>query len=51
MLGVVEDLVDRSLLDDPPGVHDDDAVGDVGDHPEVVGHDDHRGVGGVAQLP
>ena len=46
MYGVVrsrEDLVDRSLLRDSAGVHDDDVVGDLGDDAEVVGdHDDRR---------
>ena len=42
VLGVVEDLVERALLDDLPGVHDEDAVGDLGDHAEVVGDQDHR---------
>ena len=50
MLGVVEDLVERPLLDDPPGVHDRDPVGDVGDHAEVVGHEDHGRAGLVAQV-
>ena len=41
--GAVEDLVDRARLDDPPGVHDRDPVGEAGDHAEVVGdHDDRR---------
>ena len=40
VLRVVEDLVDRALLDDPPGVHDGDPVGDVGDDAEVVRHED-----------
>ena len=45
VLGVVEDLVERPLLDDPPGVHHRDPVGDVGHHAEVVGHEDHGGLG------
>ena len=40
VLRVVEELVERALLDDPAGVHDDDAVGDVGDDAEVVGDED-----------
>ena len=42
MLGRAEDRVGRSPLDDPPGVHDRDLVGDLGDHAEVVGDDDDR---------
>ena len=41
VLGVVEDLVERALLDDPAGVHDGDPVGDVGHDAEVVGDQDH----------
>ena len=41
VLRVVEDLVDRALLDDPPRVHHGDAVGDVGHDAEVVRHE-HR---------
>ena len=37
-----EQVVDRRLLDDLPGVHHDDAVAEVGDHAEVVGDEDHR---------
>ena len=50
MLRVVEDLVERPLLHDPPGVHDRDPVRDVGHHAEVVRHEDDRGAGLVAQL-
>ncbi len=45
MLRVVEELVERSLLDDAAGVHDDHAVGDVGDDAEVVGDEDDPGAG------
>ena len=51
MLRVVEDLVERPLLDDAAGVHDDDAVGDVRDHAEVVGDQDDPGPGLGAELP
>ena len=50
MLGVVEDLVERPLLDDPARVHDGDAVGDVRHHAQVVGHEDYRRTRLVAQL-
>ena len=43
VLRVVEELVERALLDDAAGVHDDDAVGDVGDDAEVVGDEDDPG--------
>ncbi len=42
VLGVVEDLVERSLLDDPPRVHHQHPVGDLGDDAEVVGDEDRR---------
>ena len=45
MQRVLEELVDRSLLGHPRGIHDDDLVGDLGDDAEVVGdHDDRRAV-------
>ena len=37
-----DDLVDRPVLDDPAGVHDDDAVGHPGHDGEVVRDVDHR---------
>ena len=41
--GLVEDVVDRAVLDGLPAVHHEDVVGDLGDHAEVVGdHDDRR---------
>ena len=42
VLGVVEEVVLRSALDDPARVHHHDAVGDVGDDPQVVGDEDDR---------
>ena len=50
VLGVVEDLLDRPLLDDLPGVHDQHAVGDLGDDAEIVGDQDHRQVAVAVQL-
>src|SRR5512139_468797 len=43
VLGIVEDRVDRALLDDAAEVHDDDVVRHLGNHAEVVGdqHDRH----------
>ena len=41
MSRIGKDLVDRAGLDDVAGVHDVDAIGDAGHHPQVVGdHDD-----------
>jgi hypothetical protein len=34
-----EELADRRLLDDAPGVHHRGLVGDLGGHSEVVGHE------------
>ena len=42
---VVEQLLGRPLLDDPPEVHDRDAVGDVPGQPEVVRDDEDRDAG------
>src|SRR5690242_19753663 len=39
-LRVVEDISLRAALDDAAGVHDDDLVGDLGDHAEIVGDED-----------
>jgi hypothetical protein len=50
VLRVVEDLVERAVLDDAARVHHGDAVRDVGDHAEVVGDQDHRGAGLRAQV-
>ena len=41
----VEHRVDRPLLDDAAGIHHGDAVGEAGDHREVVGDPDQRGAG------
>ena len=41
-LGCVEDLVEGGVLDDLPGVHHEDPVGDLCDDPEVVGDQDDR---------
>ena len=40
--GPRDDVGGRALLDDAAGVHDDDPVGDLGDHREVVRDVDHR---------
>ncbi len=40
--GVLEDLLDRPGLDDLALAHDRHAVGDVGDHTDVVGDQKHR---------
>ena len=46
---VAVQLVDRRDLDGPSGVHHQCAVGELGDHPEVVGDDQHAGAGDVAR--
>ena len=50
MLGVIEDLVQGPGLDDPAPVHHLDAVGDLGDHAEVVGDQDDRQVALAVEL-
>ncbi len=47
--GVREDRVPRPELGDLPGVHHGDAVGDVGDHREVVGDVERADAVGLAQ--
>ena len=47
--GVLEDGPHAALLDDPPGVHDDDAVGHLGDDAEVVGDEQDRRPGALLQ--
>src|SRR5207245_11507690 len=42
MLRVVEEVALGTELDDAPGVHDRDPVGDVGDDTEVVRDQDNR---------
>ena len=37
-----EEVAGRSVLDDAPGVHDDDLVGVIGHDTEIVGDKDHR---------
>ena len=49
VLGVVEDLAGRPLLDDLPGVHHADPVAHRADHAEVVGDEQDGGRGLVAQ--
>jgi hypothetical protein len=49
-LRVLEDAGDVGLLDGAAGVHDDDAVGHLGDDPEVVGDEQDRHADLVLQL-
>ncbi len=42
MLGPVEEIGHRRLLDDLAGVHDEHLLGRLGDHAHVVRDDDHR---------
>ena len=48
--GAREQIVGSRLFDLAPGVHDDDAVGDVGDHAEVVGDEHDRGPEALADV-
>ena len=47
--GSANSVADRRALDDAPGVHHRDVVGDLGDHAEVVRDEDDRGAGLLAQ--
>ncbi len=47
----VEDREDVAELDDPARVHDDDAVGELRDEPEVVRDEDDRGVASAPAPP
>ena len=49
--GVAEQRLDVGVLDDLAGVHDGDPVAHLGDHAEVVGDEDDRRPGLVAQVP
>ena len=40
----------RTLFDDASGVHDCDAIGELRDHAEIVGDEDHRGAAVAAAL-
>ena len=46
---VAVELADRGHLDGTTGVHHQRAVGELGDHPEVVGDDQHARAGDVAR--
>ena len=46
---VAVELPDRGHLDGTTGVHHQRAVGELGDHPEVVGDDQHAGAGHVTR--
>ena len=48
--GVGQQLGGRGLLDDLSGVHDGDAVGDLGDQSQVVADEDHGEAEPLAQL-
>lgn len=43
MLRIFDDLAGGSGFDDAAGVHDDDAIAEVGDHAQVVADEDHSG--------
>jgi hypothetical protein len=40
--GIAQDIAHRAALDDAPGVHDRDAVGDLDRHADVVRYKDDR---------
>jgi hypothetical protein len=40
----------RTLFDDASGVHDCNAIGELRDHAEIVGDEDHRGAAVAAAL-
>ncbi len=42
MLRILEDRRDRTHLDDASGIHDRHMIGDLRDHAEIVGDQDHR---------
>lgn len=42
MLGPSEDILERAALHHLAAVHDDDFFGNVGDHPEIMGDQQHR---------
>ena len=50
VLGVVEDLSDRSRLDDLALIHHADAIGGFGDDAEIVGDEDQAHAGFLLQL-
>src|SRR5690242_1002910 len=50
MTRIREELISRRALDDMAGVHHQNAVGNAGDHAQVVGDEDHRGVQLSAEL-
>ena len=50
MLRPLEDVVDRTGLDDLAVLHDDDAVGDLGHHAEVMRDEQHARTAPLLQL-
>ena len=50
VVSLVEQLVARADLDHSAGVHDGDAVGEVGDHGEVVGDVERRDTVGLGEV-
>ena len=50
MAGTIKNVVDGARLDDPPGVHDSDPVGEFRDDGEIVGDPENRRAGLAAEL-
>ncbi len=50
-LGPAQDVAAGALLHHAARLHDDDAVGDLGHHAEVVGDEQHAGAAPLLQLP
>ncbi len=42
MAWAADEIARRAFLDDPPGIHDEDAVRDLDCGAEIVGHEDDR---------
>ena len=50
LLAPLEDLDDRPLLHNPPGIHDGDLVTDLGDHSHIVGDKYDCSVGALLKI-
>ena len=51
MLGSQEDIAHGSSFDDFPAIHHGNGIGDFGNHPQIVGNENHRHAATIAQLP
>ena len=50
MLGRAQHLPRLARLDDPPGLHHRDPIGDLGDHAEIMGDEQHAGAALALQV-